>query len=266
MAEYDQWADFYDLIHPGLPGEAEFYVGQAARIGGDALEIGCGTGRIAIPMAMSGVNVTGLDNSSAMLERCQDKLESVGEVLGDLRLVHEDMRDFDLNRTFDFIAMPYRTFMHCETLEEQYCCLRAIRRHMDDHTLFALNLWAARPSQIAPHLGPAAGGLHFVQRYPLEEDGESLLHFSGSRYDEYYQQLAEDHLLQFADAEGRIVETRVLALVRTWVTRREMEALITLNGFAVEALMGDFSGGPFTRESGEMIWLLKKDPEWKAPR
>ena len=60
MAEFDAWARYYDLIHEGLPGEAEFFVGQAARLGGQTLELGCGTGRLAVAMAMSGADVVGL--------------------------------------------------------------------------------------------------------------------------------------------------------------------------------------------------------------
>ena len=88
MAEFDAWAEYYDIIHQGLSGEAEFYVGQAVRIGGRTLELGCGTGRIAIPMAMSGVAVTGLDRSDAMLAICREKLSAAGPLSGSPRLLY----------------------------------------------------------------------------------------------------------------------------------------------------------------------------------
>ena len=115
MTEFDAWAPYYDLVHKGLPGEAEFYVGQAVRLGGETLELGCGTGRIAIPMAMSGVCVRGLDNSPAMLEMCREKHRAVGETPGALTLIEGDMRDFSLDKRFGFVALAYRTFMHLLT-------------------------------------------------------------------------------------------------------------------------------------------------------
>ena len=95
--EFDGWAPYYDLIHKGLPGEAEFYVGQAVRIGGPTLELGCGTGRVAIPMAMSGVDVIGLDLSPRMLELCREKSEAVSPLQGSIELVEGDMATFDFH-------------------------------------------------------------------------------------------------------------------------------------------------------------------------
>ena len=80
MAEFDSWAAYYDYLHPGLPGEAEFYGGQALRRGGPVLEAGCGTGRLAILMAMSGLKVTGVDNSAAMLAVCAQPNATLAQV------------------------------------------------------------------------------------------------------------------------------------------------------------------------------------------
>lgn len=258
MAEFDAWADYYDLIHQGLPGEAEFYVGQAVRIGGPALEIGCGTGRVAIPMAMSGVDVTGLDVSAAMLDVCRDKLRAAGPVPGSLDLVQADMRAFDLGRTFAFIAMPYRTFMHCLTPEDQRACLGAVARHLAPDGVFILNVWAARPSLIAPHVGAGAAGMRLSGIYPLDDEGHRLAHFCASRYTESRQELAEDHLLHLLAPDGAVEHTQYLSLVRAWLTPREMEHLVLACGFSVEAVFGDFDCAPFGPASTEMVWVLRR--------
>jgi SAM-dependent methyltransferase len=258
MAEFDAWAEYYDLIHQGLPGEAEFYVGQAARLAGPTLEVGCGTGRIAIPMAMTGVEVTGLDVSAAMLDICREKAAAVGPVRGSLGLVQADMRDFDLQREFSLIAMPYRTFMHCLTPEDQRACLESVKRHLAADGRFILNVWAARPSAIAPHVGPQARGLRLSGAYDLGDEGHRLVHFCSSRYHESRQELAEDHLLHVLDADGIVQQTQFLSLLRAWFTPREMEHLVRSCGFEVEALFGDFDCGPFGPASTEMVWALRK--------
>ncbi len=257
MAEYDAWAEYYDLIHQGLPGEAEFYVGQAARLRGKTLEIGCGTGRIAIPMAMSGAHVIGLDVSKPMLDVCVEKLEMVGPVPGSLRLLVADMRAFHLEQQFDYIAMPYRTFMHCLTQEEQWDCLACVREHLADGGVFMLNVWAARPSQIAPYLGAGAGVQRLAGRYPLPDSDLQLLHFCGPRYNEFTQQLAEDHVVHIVDGQGVVKSSQHLTLTRAWLTMREMDNLVRACGFRVAALFGDFECAPFTEYSTEMIWVLE---------
>ena len=258
MTEFDCWAEYYDIVHHGLPGEAEFYIGRAVRLAGPTLEIGCGTGRIAIPMAMSGVDVTGLDNSPAMLERCGTKLEAVGEVSGKLTLVEADMADFDLGRRFAFIAMAYRTFMHLLTPDEQRSCLDAVRRHLEDDGEFILSTWAAKPSQLAPHLGPESDSVQFGGRHEAPCGDAMLIHYCSSTYDEFHQILKESHLIHEVGADGEIVAAHNLPLVRAWTTPREMEHLLRAAGFEVKALFGDFDCAPFTEDSTEMIWVTAK--------
>lgn len=254
--EYDGWADIYDLVHDGLEGDCEFYVAQAKGTGGKTLEIGCGTGRIAIPMAMTGVDVLGMDISEPMLAECRRKLELVQPVEGRLRLVCADMRDFSLRERFDFIAMPYRTFMHCLTPADQLSCLTAARAHLKKDGRFILNLWAARPSVIAAHTGAQAGIMRLSGRYDSDEGG--LVHYCASDFDEYLQELHEEHTFYWTDEDGAVVDIRTLSLTRAWLTAREMLRLVQLAGFEVDALLGDFDGGPFLPHSTEMVWVLRQ--------
>ena len=260
MVEFDAWADYYDLIHQGLPGEAEFYVGQAKRIGKPTLEIGCGTGRIAIPIALSGVDVVGLDNSRGMLEQCQRKYHQVSaDTSARLFLVQADMRAFAFAQQFELIIMPYRTFMHCQSPDDQRACLRAIREHLVPGGLLILNVWAARPTAIAPHTGLAAGHVRLAGQHRLPDDEGNLLHFFSSRYDEYLQELRETHFMVITDTEGVTQYTQTLTMNRTWLTRREMEHLVRAEGYEAQALFGDFDCRPFTASSSEMIWVLRNN-------
>ncbi len=258
MAAFDCWAEYYDLVHHGLPGEAEFYVGQAVRIGGATLELGCGTGRIAIPMAMSGVDVTGLDDSKAMLDVCRAKKRAIGKTPGKLKLVQKDMADFDLGTEFNFVAMAYRTFMHLLTTDSQRSCLAAVRRHLKDGGLLALNLWAPRPSAIAGLSRPESTGLREVGRYPIPGMDDMLVHHCASTFDASRNLLIEEHQLEEVDPKGAVLRSVTLPLIRAVVTPGEMAGLVKACGFKAEALFGDFACGPFDKTSTEMIWLLKK--------
>jgi len=256
-APYDEWAEYYDLIHRGLPGEAEFYVGQAVRIGGPALELGCGTGRLSIPMAMSGVAVTGLDNSRRMLDECRAKLRAVGPLKGSLQLVEGDMRAFELPGRYRYIAIAYRTFMHLLEVESQRACLRAVRRHLADDGVCILNVWSARPSAIAAWMAMGRESFYEAGRFPIPGTDRVLIDYGTIRCDEFRQTFQEDHVIHTAGPSGRILRTKRLSIERVWFTPREMEHLLLSCGFEIAALFGDFDCSPFTASSTEMIWVLR---------
>jgi len=259
MAAFDNWADYYDLIHEGLPGDAMFYVGQAVRHGGPVLELGTGTGRIAILMAMSGIDVIGIDNSPAMLERCREKMHAIGPIKGSVALVCANMTQFELAARFPFIAMPYRAFMHLLTPEDQRRCLMTAHRHLEDNGVLILDSWAATPAAIVTILGaPEAEDLKCIGRYPLPGRNETLLHRCAISCDESHQRIIETHVIQEVDEHEKVRDEVRLPLVRVWTTPREMDNLVRLCGFNVVDVLGDFAGRPFTPESTEMIWVLKK--------
>lgn len=253
MSAFDAWAEYYDLIHTGLPGEAEFYVGHAVRSGGPVLELGCGTGRLAIPMAMSGLEVVGLDHSPRMLDVCREKLAAVGPVRGSLELVEADMAEFALGRKFAFVAMAYRTIMHLHLPAQQRAALCRVREHLSPGGAFILNTWVPSVSMIA---GPGPAGFVDAGETDLPGGG-TIRHTCRTHFDSYLQRLVEEHRLDELDAKGRVRGSTNLPLVRSWTTLREMDNLVRLCGFAVEAVFGDFDCNAIGPSSTEMIWVLR---------
>jgi SAM-dependent methyltransferase len=256
VSAFDAWAEYYDLLHQGLEGEAEFYVGQAARIGGKILEIGCGTGRLAIPMALCGLDVVGVDNSAAMLGRCREKLAAIGQVKGSLQLVQQDMAKLDLGARFDFIAMAYRTFMHLLMPDDQRRCLLRVREHLNPGGTFIMNTWL-------PNLRPLLAGPRrqaFQEAGRHEVDGGTLVHHVRTGVDEFRQLLIEEHRIQELDLSGRVVSARVLPMVRAWTSYRELSHLYARAGFTVRAVFGNFDATPLSPGSTEMIWVLRSPP------
>jgi SAM-dependent methyltransferase len=258
MAAYDGWADYYDLIHTGTEGDAEFYVGQAVKRGGATLELGCGTGRIAIPMAMSGVDVTGLDNSKAMLDICRQKIDALGRLPGSLSLVEMDMTNFELGRQFDLIVMPYRAFMHLLTPDDQRSCLKTVRRHLKADGAFIFNVWIPRPSTIAPHLGENGGAFRLAGRYPVPNEDLTVVNHYAVVYDEEHQWIIEEHTLHEMTPEGEVQRTVILPVIRRWTWPRETMLLLETSGFETEAVFGDFHCSPFDGKSTEAIYIVRK--------
>lgn len=258
MDAYNEWAEFYDQFHNGLPGDVEFYVNQALQEGGHTLELGCGTGRITIPLVAAGVDVTGIDNSEAMLGICRAKKRAFGKTPGRMRLVKGDIAHFKLSRTFDFIAMPYRAFMHLLTQDEQRSCLSCVYRHLNPGGLFVFDTWAARPSLLLPMAVKKSGGPKRVSPRKRLRGGHTLEHFCESLCDEWRQGLIEKHTINELASDGTLMRSVDLSMTRVWTTPREMALLVALAGFEAEAVLGDFYGTPFGPVHTDMIWILRK--------
>lgn len=258
MAEYDLWAPYYDLVFTGLEGEAEFYVGQALKRGGPVLELGAGTGRIALPIAMSGVQVTAVDNSRAMLGVLRDRAKAVKIPRGVLTVVEDDMRRLGkVDGAFPLILMAYRTFMHLLTPADQQDCLRAVRDRLEPGGLFILNLWAPKPTRIAALAGQA-GVLNHGGTYAIPGTDRRLVHQCAARYDEFEQRLSEEHFLYDVKPGGAVASLTTLPLERRWTYPGEMAQLVRAAGFETVALMGGFDAEPFDPLSSEMIWALAR--------
>ena len=228
-----------------------FYAGlarEASEAGHAVLELGCGTGRVTLPIAQAGVEVVGLDSSPAMLEVARRKAaeaENLHWVLG-------DMGDFQLGQRFGLVIIPFRSFLLLLTVEEQKACLARIREHLVDGGRLALNIFNPSILYIADWLGDRRQ--HWLRTQP--EPGREL--WVSRDYRTAGQQLNETRAEVRLSDEGAVIQRVERNLRLRWVYRYEMEHLLTLCGFEVEALYGWFDGRPFTDDSNEMVWVARK--------
>ena len=142
MSAYDKIARVYDPWSRSVVEDVPFYVEEAVRSGGPVLELGVGTGRIAVPIAAAGIRVVGVDLSAGMLEVARENAALAGAEL-DLR--HGDMRDPPVDETFPLVICPFRSLLHMETDEDRPAAphrLVDVERHVLDH--------APRPRVVQP--------------------------------------------------------------------------------------------------------------------
>src|SRR5687768_15985173 len=151
--EYGEIADLYDHVVPYHDrADVAFFVEAAVVAGGPVLEVGCGTGRILIPTARAGVDVTGVDLSPRMLDVCRRRLDGEPEqVRRRARLVQADMRRFDLEQRFTLVTMPFRPFQHLLTVEHQLTCLANVRAHLADAGTLIVDLFNPSLDMLAIH-------------------------------------------------------------------------------------------------------------------
>jgi SAM-dependent methyltransferase len=227
-----------------------FYVDlarEAAAAGLRVLELGCGTGRVTIPIAEAGVEITGLDNSPPMLAVAERKARAAG--LGNVSWCVGDMASFKLEASFGLVIIPFRSFLLLLTVEQQKSCLACIRDHLVENGRLALNIFNPSIPHIADWLGAKRG---MWQR--SQDELRRELWFSRN-YQPAAQQLDEVRAEVKLDDAGAIISRVERNLRLRWVYRYEMEHLLALSGFEVEALYGWFDCQEFSDESQDMVWV-----------
>ena len=127
LSAYDTIARLYDPWSVSVTEDVDFYVQLATEAGGTIVELGVGTGRIAVPVAAAGVRVVGVDSSRGMLEVCAEAAATAGVAeLVDLRV--GDLRDPPVSERVGLVICPFRAYLHMRTKRDRLRALRAARR------------------------------------------------------------------------------------------------------------------------------------------
>ena len=219
--------------------ELSFYAAYAANPSAPALELGCGTGRLTIPLAQSGLDMTGIDLGESMLAAARAKCSGAG---AKLELIHADFRNFSLGRRFGLILFPNNAIAHLLHVDDLRACLSCVRRHLLDRGKFIIDFF--NPSLRLLCREPNV-------RYPVAEyvddSGERVAISETVQYDAATQINHGRWYLRRGNVET------VRSLDMRMYFPQELEALLFHNGFSVVEKFGDFGRAPFTSESSKQI-------------
>lgn len=205
---------FYDHVATGVEGDVAFYVAEAVAAGSPILELECGTGRILIPVAEAGVEIVGLDVSADMLALARAKLAaSPAAVQGRVRLVHGDMRTFELAQPFTLVTIPYRAFLHNLSADDQLRTLERARRHLADNGRLILNVFDPSVRRLAAGRWSAPAGWHREFRHPRTGNRVTIL--EDFRYHLEQQRVDGAFVFEELDGDGR---------VQVWIARPSSSA------------------------------------------
>ena len=256
--EYAGAAEFYDYVVPyATRGDVEFYVDEALAANGPVLELGCGTGRVLIPIARAGVTIDGLDGSPTMLARCHEKLQLEPAKVQSRVTLHEgDMRSFELRKEFALVTIPFRPFQHLLTVDDQLACLRSIHRHLTSDGRLILDIF--NPS--IDLLVNRPSGVEMVEGPPFEmPDGRSVTRsFKISNPDRFEQVNDIELIYDVTHRDGR-TERQVHAFRMRYFFRYEAEHLLARSGFAVEQLYAGYDRSAYgSTYPGELIFIARK--------
>jgi SAM-dependent methyltransferase len=232
VSSYDPIAGLYDAWSTGVVEDISFYVDEALASGGPVVELGVGTGRIAVPTAAAGVHVIGVDSSAGMLAVCAEAARAAGvsERL-DLRL--GDLRDPPVPERVPLVTCPFRAYLHLPT---------------DADRLEAL--WATR-ALLLP-----GGRLVFDVFAPSDEDIEETHGRWIEREPGIFERADWDREQSSLTLTVR-GERGESAMTLWWLEPQRWQALLAEAGFAVDACYGWFDRRPYV--GGEdSVWVARK--------
>jgi SAM-dependent methyltransferase len=229
---YDAIARLYDPWSRSVTEDVSFYVEEARQAGGPVVELGVGTGRVAIPTAAAGVAVIGVDSSQGMLDVCAEQGEEAGvRDLLDLRL--GDLRDPPVPERADLVTCPFRSLLHLRSDEDRRRALAAVREILRPGGRFVFDVFEPGADDIADTQG------RWIEREPGI--------FERAHWDEAERTLT----LSVRGPQG--ASTMALA----WLSPAEWMRLLDAAGFEIDACYGWFDRRPYV--GGEdSVWAVRR--------
>jgi SAM-dependent methyltransferase len=248
---FDIIAHYYDLFYEGFTEDVPMYLGFAGRCGSPLLELACGTGRVLLPLARAGYEITGLDVSPAMLEVARAKVEAE-RLSARVRLVQNDMRDFSLGRRYNLAYVPLNSFMHLVTLEDHLATLSCIRRHLAPDGLLVIDMF--NPDQEILLAGD--GRVTLEKTLTDSHTGVVVQLFHSRRVDTARQIQEVIFIIDEIGPDGTVRRVLFPFTIR-YFFQPEKALLLEKAGFVVENVYGSYDLDPFGPDSEKMIFVAR---------
>lgn len=250
MNIYDLIAPFYDVEHAQFNEDLDMYQNFAELCGGRLLELACGSGRVLVPLARAGYELTGVDTSASMLELARQQLQESG-VATRCRLVEQNICTMALGQRFHLAFIALGSFAHLTLRKEQQQALANIHGHLYPGGTFIIDISNAEARYMEELSGQI---LH--QGTWQRSDGTYLTHFVSPASS------TQKHLLElthFYDqhSQGGTVQRTIATTHLYLFERNEIELLLEQAGFVVKDIYGDYDFNPYLLESPRMICIAK---------
>jgi SAM-dependent methyltransferase len=235
-------AEMYDGKFAWFVEDVPFYHRLALECRGPVLELGCGAGRVTLPLARAGVNIVGLDASAAMLEAAHAR--AVAENLP-AEFVAGDFRSFDLGRRFPLILFPFNGLAHLLDDRDLFSCLGAIAVHLEPAGRLVLDLPNPRP-----HLLSNNSDRVFLSYENAR--GERVEVWEESEYDRE-QRLSRVRWRHVSEAGEEVEELTLRVFFPD-----ELDELLGRAGFAIERRLGDYDERDFGPDSPQQLLVCRQ--------
>lgn len=246
-------AQFYD--HQSFPiDDVDFYINRLPSPQASVLELGCGTGRVLVPLSAHCGFIHGVDISKAMLEICRHKLRDAGIPVEKAQISRADISDLHLGRRFDLITAPFRVFQTLTEDAQIAGFFETVRRHLAPGGSAIVNTFRPNspPAELVernsrpehhydddlPYLAGRLLRYHFFRK-PAEWDGERLV---------FYPNLVYKYVIG-----DELQEEAVMAIaMRVWYPNQLLD-LIESRGFEIAARWGGYQGEAYGQGPEQVV-------------
>ena len=233
----DRIADIYDSLYQQRldPTETVAFLAELAG-NGRALELGIGTGRVAIPLKEAGVEVHGIDASEAMVARLRAKPEGT-----DIPVTVGDFTDIEVEGLFRVVYVPFTTFFTLASQDQQVCCLQNVTKHLEPGGCFVLDAFV-----------PDLTRFTMNQSTTTQEAGLDHVLIDAMRHDPVAQTITGHHVV-IDESVIRLYPLRV-----RYATPSELDLMARLAGLVLRDRFGWYDRSPFTAQSTRHVSVYTK--------
>jgi len=260
-SEHYEDAALYDHEYRRRRADVNFYRRAARARGAPILELGCGTGRVLLPLVRDGHRVVGIDRSMPMLARARARLDRSGaNVRARATLLRADMRAFSLNARagFSLVIAPFNTLQHLYHPDAFTDCLACVRACLADRGRFVFDVLNPDPRWLARD--PQRRWARTRVTHPT--DGKRYLYSTTHHYDAA-RQIAYVHLY-YQPIDGG--PERLVRLAHRMFFPRELEVLLRIGGFRLEERFGGWEGEPLDHAARVQVCTAVLDGKSCVPR
>jgi ubiquinone/menaquinone biosynthesis C-methylase UbiE len=247
---YRDIAEFYDLEHDLFTDDLPLIRHFVETVGDPVLELGCGSGRILAALADSGMRLTGVDSSPAMLDRCRARF---ADAITRPTLVQSDMANTNLpGNSFGVVILGLNSLMHATSSSTQRSVLKEAFRLIDPRGMLFIDLANVH-----------AGAFDFPDHQVVAEgawrraDGSSVAKYSSRRLHRAEQQIHTRLWYDEIDRKGELRRTETEYDLRL-VYRSELLLMLEVAGFVEWQVYGSYELEPFTDLSPRLIVTAEK--------
>ncbi len=249
MTGYGDLARIYDGEYDGMTADVDHYLRALAdeRVAGRVLELGCGTGRIAIPLVRAGYSVTGLDLSPAMIRRARRRRRALPpELAVRLKLSLQDMRTFHFPRRFRAAVVAFSSFNLLPETHDRRACLERLAATLEPGGVLLMDLAASA-------LAGAPVASRHVSTFPMPRRSLLAEKMVEENPDPQRRVLAIHYHYTVRRPDGAAVDSLDVRFELAQVERAELEAGLYATGFDVEAVDGDYRGTSYRSGHPRMV-------------
>lgn len=255
MLEHDNLEEFrdgalYDATNGLGKSELDFFSEVARKTGGPVLDVACGTGRMTIPLAEQGYDMTGVDITPEMLATAKEKAGQHGLAI---QWIEADVKQLQLDRKYRMIFTTGNAFQAFLTRETQEGLLQFIHRHLASDGVFAFETRNPVLSRLLKNQNAEE-----ERETKRDKDGKHIIHTWKHRYDPLTQLEHYEQTYKTLEKSGQSKNVKRNRIAIRYVFPQELKTLLHYNGFILEEIYGNFDRRPFEGDSPLMVCICRK--------